>query len=263
MSFIYTLCSSSKGNCTYIGTKKSGVLIDAGIGIKKFATHLSMIDVKKSAIKAIFVTHEHTDHISGLARIQKALNIPLYASKGTLKQLVLKGTVSESDNLNEINESVLIDDIKISPFKTPHDCVESVGYVINTPDNKKISICTDLGYVTDGIHNSICGSDFVLIESNYDKGLLEVSDYPYMLKKRIAGEKGHLSNEDCTAEILKLFSEGTKNFLLGHLSEQNNRPELAYAHVVSALAKQGAKVAVDYNLKVAPKTNVGNIIEVK
>lgn len=264
MAFIYPLCSSSKGNCTYIGDHHQGVLIDAGIGIRNFAAHLSMIGLEKQAIQGIFITHEHSDHVKGLSRLQKELNVPVYATRGTLSTLLEKGIALLEGEFRVLDGgTATLAGMEVTAFSTPHDSVQSQTYSVKTADDKKITVCTDLGYVTEEVHQNLLGSDILLLESNYEKSLLEIGIYPAFLKKRIAGKHGHLSNEDAAAEIVRLLKSGVHNFLLGHLSEENNRPELAFTNVVSELGKLGARVQDDYNLYVAPKNNTGNVIEIR
>ncbi len=262
MSFLYPLCSSSKGNCTYIGTKESGVLVDAGVGIRNFKAHLALIGVEPAAIQGIFVTHEHSDHVKGLARIQKELGVPVYSSAGTLQALREKGILSVQTPVFRIGEkAVCVADMEVKAFPTPHDCAESQGYVIETADHRKAAICTDLGYVPEHVHACLQDCDLVLLESNYEPTLLQMGIYPPYLKRRIAGRHGHLSNDDCTDEICRLLDLGVERFVLGHLSEENNRPELAFESVLAALTCKGAKLDKDFQLSVAPKTNTGKCFE--
>lgn len=263
MSYVYSLCSSSKGNCTYIGDKNSGIVIDVGIGIRDFTRFLEMQSIAVSAVKAIFITHEHTDHIKGLPTILKKIDVPIYASRETLEQLIIKKMVNGTADLNEINKRcVCIDDLEISAFETPHDAVHSIGYRVHTKHGKKICICTDLGHMNDAIYSNLQQSDFILLESNYDEIMLHNGDYPYFLKERIAGTHGHLSNEHCTQTLTRLLQDGTHRFLLGHLSENNNRPQIAYETAVSGLKAIGADIDKDYELSVAAVKCNGDIFEV-
>lgn len=263
MSYVYSLCSSSKGNCTYIGDKKSGVLVDIGIGIRDFTRFLEIQSIELSSVKAIFITHEHTDHIKGLTTILKKINVPIYASKGTLEQLIYKKIVNGTADLNEINKrSVCVDDIEISAFQTPHDAAHSLGFRVQTKQDKKICVCTDLGHMTDEIYSNLKASDFILLESNYDDMMLHNGDYPYFLKSRISGNHGHLSNEHCSRALTSLLKDGTSRFLLGHLSENNNRPHLAYETAIAGLQSIGAEVKKDYQLSVASVKCNGDIFEV-
>ncbi|WMJ24015.1 MBL fold metallo-hydrolase [Paludicola sp. MB14-C6] len=263
MSYVYSLCSSSKGNCTYIGNKNSGVLVDVGIGIRDFTRFLEIQSIALSSVKAIFITHEHTDHIKGLTTVLKKINVPIYASRGTLEQLVYKNAVNGTADLNEINKrSVCIDDIEIAAFQTPHDAAHSLGYRIETNQGKKICVCTDLGHMTDEIYVNLKASDFILLESNYDEDMLHNGDYPYFLKNRISGNDGHLSNENCSKTLVSLLQDGTSKFLLGHLSENNNRPHLAYDTAINELQSIGAQVNKDFQLSVAAVKCNGDIFEV-
>ena len=264
MSFIYPLASSSSGNCIYVGDQKQGILIDAGIGIRSFAAHMALIGIHSKAIQGIFVTHEHSDHIKGLARIQQALKVPVYASRGTLKRLLEKQVLSvQAPTQLATGEGVRAGSFQITAFPTPHDCEESQCYRIGLPDGKQVSVCTDLGHMTEEIHSHLVQSDLVMLESNYEESLLAVGKYPFFLKRRISGAHGHLSNEDCGKEIKRLYEAGVKRFVLGHLSEENNRPELAYANIVHILGECGAVAAKDFELMVAPKANQGKWMEIK
>jgi phosphoribosyl 1,2-cyclic phosphodiesterase len=263
MSLVYSLCSSSKGNCTYVGNRNSGILIDAGVGIRNFALFMKLAGIDPQAVKAIFITHEHSDHIKGLKKLTQKLGVPVIGSTETLKQLLIKDCVDKSTELYEIHKkTVQVCGLQVSCFNTSHDSVHSLGYTIFTPNNKKISICTDLGFVSGEVSDSLVGSDFVLLESNYDEAMLQNGIYPWFLKQRISGEKGHLSNDDCSNEIMRLVENGTKHFLLGHLSEENNRPDIAFSHTVSKLMLKNMVLNTDFTLDIAPKNSVGKVLEV-
>ena len=262
MAMILSLGSSSKGNCTYIGDKQCGIIIDAGIGIRAVTSLLKFADIDDDAVKAIFVTHEHSDHIKGLKPLTAKTKADVYSTAETLEQLIHKDAVSSNVSLFEINKkSRSVGDFSVTAFDTPHDSVHSVGYKVHTPDNKIISVCTDLGHIPISVSETISGSDFVILESNYDKFMLENGVYPWFLKKRISGDNGHLSNNDCAAEIEKLITSGTEHFMLAHLSDENNFPATAMGHAVAHLEKLDMKIENDYTLKVAPKKSIGQIIE--
>lgn len=264
MPFVYSLCSSSKGNATYIGTQETGILIDAGLSLRQFSRSLAFAEIAPDAVKAIFITHEHSDHIKGLTSIAKVLQVPIYASRETLEYLVQKDVIPPGSTICEINRKCAhFGGIQIKAFTTPHDSAHSLGYRLTFEENgKTASICTDLGHVTDEVFSNLRGSDFVLLESNYDPAMLQSGPYPRFLKERIASEQGHLSNADCGRTLLALFHEGTSKFLLGHLSEQNNRPELAYAAALEQLAKTSALPGEDYILSVARRQTIGERIDV-
>ena len=252
------LYSSSSGNCTYIGTSQGGILVDIGVSAKKTTEALAEIGVSPEDIKAIYITHEHTDHIRGLKVFAGRHQMDVYASNGTAQAMCDMGIITPKINLHALDmDGQETAGMFVKPFRTSHDSAESVGYIINTPDNKKISIATDLGIVTQSIGNAISGSDLVLLESNHDIDMLKRGPYPYYLKQRILSDKGHLSNETCADVASKLLKRGTVRFVLGHLSAHNNFPPLAFETTNSAFKLQGAKENSDYLLSVA-KADGGN-----
>lgn len=252
------LYSSSKGNCTYIGTSQGGILIDVGVSAKKTTQALEDIGVSPEQIKAIYITHEHTDHVSGLRVFAGRYGMDVYASNGTAQAMYDMGIVTDKFKLHALDMNGMeTAGMFIKPFRTSHDSAESVGYIVETPDQKKISIATDLGIVTQSIGNAISGSDLVLLESNHDIDMLKRGPYPYYLKQRILSNKGHLSNETCADVAAKLLERGTVRFVLGHLSEKNNFPQLAYETTNAAFKMHGAVEGSDYLLSVA-KASGGN-----
>ena len=261
MSVICPLFSSSSGNSTYIGTKNGAVLIDAGASLKKICEAADNADLSLSDIKAVLVTHTHIDHICGLRPLLNKLKVPLMASSKTLEALADANKIPSGVKVITADEGVLdIDGIGIEFFATPHDSEGSGGYSVFTPDGKKITLCTDLGVVTDGVRNALCNSDLVLIESNHDIEMLKKGPYPPQLKLRILSDMGHISNTACAAELKALFKNGTKRFILGHLSQNNNTPLLARSANESALMDLGAENGKDYILQVAKPT--GNKVTV-
>ena len=258
---IYPICSSSKGNCTCVCNENTALLIDAGFGIRNLYKYLSNANFSNKNIKAIFVTHEHTDHISGLCSIVKNLCIPIFASKGTINYLLDKNKICPESELYEItpHKPIYIDDFDINAFSTPHDSAESLGFCIQN-NNKKFSICTDIGHVTSIIKEKLIDSNFILLESNYDYNLLQISPYPNHLKRRIISKLGHLSNDDAAKLIEYLIHNGVNRFLLGHLSQINNAPDLALQTVISYLIDKKLKINKDYLLNVAPVRNKNSIL---
>lgn len=256
MARVCPLFSSSSGNATYIGDRKNGILIDAGSNAKQIRLALGDIGVEESAIRAVFVTHEHTDHISGLRVFCSSLGIPVFASQGTYNALEEKGVLKGKFFSYVLTGSVTVGDMLVTPFLTSHDSAESCGYLVETPDQRKIAVCTDTGYITEETRQAVKGADLVLLESNHEISMLENGPYPYVLKKRILSDTGHLSNDSCGTFARELIQNGTTRLILGHLSKENNLPELAYTATACALAEIGAQVDQDFTLGVAaPRTN--------
>lgn len=262
MARFCSLFSSSSGNCTYIGTANDGILIDAGVSAKKITEALAARDIDAKNLRAIFVTHEHTDHTNGIRVLASKHNIPVYATGGTLDGLEESGVLNGKFPCDIIEKGgIEICGMHIKPFHTPHDSNESCGYTVMMPDDRKISVATDIGHMTQEIYDAIFRSDLILIESNHDIGMLKNGDYPYHLKRRILSDIGHLCNESCAEAVKLLLERGTPRFFLGHLSEHNNIPDLAYRTTYAALTEMGAKEGTDYVLQVCPKMNTKGIIK--
>ena len=248
------LYSSSKGNCIFIGGSGGSILIDAGVSAKKIEYALDEIGEDVQSIRAIFVTHEHTDHIGGLRAFAGRYGINVFSSAGTLEALGQGGHLNNRFEACEIDSSgVEAAGMEIHPFRTCHDCREGFGYVVHTPDGRKIAVATDLGHYSDEIKNAVSGCDLVLIESNYDRKMLMNGPYPYSLKCRITSGEGHLSNDECAEAASCLINSGTTRFVLGHISGENNLPELAYKATLNALCNAGGKLGSDFTLDVAPR----------
>ena len=244
------LFSSSKGNVTYIGSGESGVLVDVGVSAKRLEIALHGIGVDPASLDAIFITHEHNDHRCGLRVFAARYGIKVFATEGTLSALEAYGDLNGVD-YSAVGDGTQAGELLVRPFATSHDSAESCGYTVDTPDGRRLTVCTDLGYVSDSVSEAISGSDLILLESNHDVRMLETGPYPYPLIQRIKGKRGHLSNECCAEQAQKLVESGTTRIVLGHLSEQNNFPELAYQTTHAALESMGARADSDYILKVA------------
>ncbi|MDE5946066.1 MAG: MBL fold metallo-hydrolase [Oscillospiraceae bacterium] len=258
MARIYPLFSSSQGNATFIGTEKGGILIDAGVSCKKLCEALKVNKLTPESVKAIFITHEHSDHIKGLKVFGSKINCPIYGKKQSLEFLIREDKISPKNPVMEITKSISVCGMEVSAFNTPHDSVASCGYRVHTADYKYCAVCTDLGHITPEVENALMGCRLVLLESNYDENMLRTGDYPLSIKQRILSMNGHLSNDECASQIRKLIKKGTKYFVLGHLSPENNRPQIADRTVQLALSKY--KRNVDYMLGVAPKETKGGVV---
>ncbi|MCR4593753.1 MAG: MBL fold metallo-hydrolase [Clostridiales bacterium] len=246
------LFSGSGGNCTYIGNGSDSILIDLGISAKRTKEALYNIGVDDESIKAVFITHEHSDHVSGFKVFSKNHRIKYYMTQGTYDGMKAKGFMSDSaDCVILKDDAVEIGDMQISKFNTSHDTLEPCGFTVNIAGGRRISVVTDLGIVTDEVMDAVNGSDLVLLESNHDINMLQCGSYSYQLKRRILGIKGHLSNDSCAQAAKTLVENGTTRLVLGHLSKENNLPELAYKTTVSTLNEAGMEEGSDYLIRVA------------
>ena len=249
------LFSGSSGNCLYIGTGDGGILVDAGVSARRIERALWAREIDPGSIRAVLVTHEHSDHISGLRVFCKRFRIPVYASEGTCAALRAEASLDPSTLCLPITGDMTIAGFSVVPFATSHDARESCGYRIVLPDDRCVGVATDLGIMTQTVRDHLRGCDLIHIESNHDIRMLENGPYPYPLKRRILSERGHLSNEACARELPSLVREGTTRILLGHLSRENNLPDLAYATAQAELAACGMTENIDYILQVAPPEN--------
>ena len=252
------LYSGSSGNSTYIETEKSKILIDAGVSCQRISKALNQIGVELDEINAILITHEHIDHTKGLTTITKKFNTPVFATQKTWTQMSDLKINPNSVNYFSIGDTFNLGDISIHPFSIPHDAVDPCAFSI-TSGGKKITIATDLGHVEDNFVDEMSGSDIILLESNYDNDTLLCGAYPYFLKKRISSDFGHLSNEAAGKLIKKLHENGVSRFVLGHLSEENNFPELAYQTVLNEL--NNSKSKAPFELSVAKRDYIDEVIE--
>ena len=246
------LFSSSSGNCTYIGSASGGILIDAGVSAKQMRQALWDIGVDAASIAAIFVTHEHSDHISGLRVFASCHHTQVYASAGTLAALEEKKILNGNFAAQVIEPGgTEICGMLVKSFRTSHDCREGLGFCVTMPDQKRIAAATDSGMVTPEMLEAAAGCELVMLESNHDVNMLQNGRYPYPLKRRILSDKGHLSNDSCAQTAIRLVESGTTRLVLAHLSHENNFPQLAYETTKSTLAGAGAQLDSDYLLSVA------------
>ncbi len=222
-------------------------MIDAGVSAKKLCEALSQRDVSPESIEAIFITHEHIDHVSGVRVFSGKYKIPVYATEGTLRAMAQNGHLNGVE-YHVINGSAELTDMRVRSFRTSHDAAESCGYTIETADGRKIAVATDMGYVSDTVRNAISGCDAVIIESNHDEKMLRYGPYPPLTKQRILSERGHLSNPACASELAELIRKGSTRFYLGHISGENNTAALAYETSFNALTGAGMKQNYDYVL---------------
>ena len=231
----YTLFSGSSGNAEFIRYGEDAILVDAGKSAKAIEQALTGLGSSLSKVKAIFVTHEHCDHVAGLAVIARKYRIPVHIlAKTAYEMKELPCTAVLHENLFEVT----VGSITVNAFYTPHDSICSVGYVITCGDHR-FGIATDMGMIARNVVEALAGCDCAMIESNYDEEMLENGPYPPSLKARIASNRGHLSNENGALLAAILAHAGTGRIVLGHLSEENNDPDIALRKACEELAKRG------------------------
>lgn len=231
-----SLYSGSSGNSLFVETENAKILIDAGVSSKKIENALNDININPYTLDGILVTHEHSDHVQGLGTFSKKFNLPVFVNQETLDAMPKQRDKIKEENIKKfkITDYFEIGDLKITPFSIPHDAANPCGFNISNGE-KKLSIATDIGHMTKEILKVLEQSSFVMLEANYDPEVLKCSSYPFLLKSRIAGPNGHLSNQLAGKTISHLLKSGLKNAMLGHLSKESNFPELAYQTVVDEL----------------------------
>lgn len=261
MSRFCPLFSSSSGNSIYIGGSDGGVLVDAGVSAKQLTIALNRLEIPLDSIRAILVTHEHSDHVKGLRVMAKRNHLPVFTSHGTAEQLRKNGTADGSFSLTEITcEPFEAAGMRITPFPISHDCAQGYGYTFELPDSRKAAVVTDLGQVTPEVLQAVSGCDLVLLESNHDYSMLRNGAYPLYLKQRILSKFGHLSNQTCAETAVRLMEAGTTRFFLGHLSRENNTPQLARQATLAVLEAGGGKDNLDFMLEVAPPCDAQRVM---
>lgn len=258
-----SLASGSSGNCHFIREKNTKLLIDAGISGKNIINALSVHGFDLKDAKGILITHEHLDHIKGAGIISRKYNIPIYASSGTIKGMIGKiGKISEN-NIIQIKKDTpfSIGDVEITAFDISHDANEPVMYRLS--DSKKsIAVITDVGVITDKVVKYAAGCDTVVLESNHDINMLEMGPYTYELKKRVASNVGHLSNDAAGEFSAFLIKNGAKRIYLAHLSKQNNMPLLAYQSVIAKLIENQIEAGKDMLLSVLGADKPSELVRV-
>ena len=260
MAKIIPLFSSSSGNSYYISGNGVAILVDAGRNLKQLELAMAANSVSMREVRAVFVTHEHTDHISALKVLLKKYGVPLYATKGTLEELIRCDKVPAFASLNVIADVVETADFRVGRVETSHDAAESCGFFIETPDGRRLSIVTDTGYLTDDAKNAIAHSNLAVVESNHDIRMLKSGPYPYILQKRILSDRGHLSNAACAEALPSFVESGLTRIILGHLSKENNTAAIAVSESVGSLNRAGMVLDSDYTLDVAPVETNGKSV---
>ncbi len=261
-----SIASGSSGNCIYVGSEATHLLVDVGISGKKTEAGLNSLGLTGVDLDGILVTHEHADHISGLGVISRKYGVPIYATKGTIEAIKGCSSMGKIDEslFREVrsDEKLAIKDLVINPMKISHDAAQPVAYRISY-GKKKVAICTDLGVFNDYTVECLQGMDALLLEANHDVKMLQVGPYPYHLKQRILGDRGHLSNENSGRLLCRILHDGLQNIILGHLSKENNLPELAYEAVRMEITMgDNPYRADDFRIQVANRSDVTPVINI-
>ena len=246
---IVSLYSGSTGNAFLIEAGETRLLIDAGKNAKKLCAALAEASVSPDSLNAVFLTHEHNDHVSALPVFLKKHPLPVHVQRASAYKLANDPAVAPHLCLHTpLYTEELDDGIKIASFPTPHDSQGSLGYRIEIPAEDGTTLCigyaTDIGYVSPEVEEALTGCDAVILESNHDPNLLMLGPYPYDLKRRIASRRGHLSNADSAALAARLCAGGTRVLMLAHLSQENNTPDLAYDECFSAVGDERVQICV-------------------
>lgn len=261
-----SIASGSSGNCIYVGSDATHLLIDAGISGKRTEAGLEELGISGRDLDGIFITHEHADHISGLKVLARKYEIPLYATRGTIDAIkkMKSGGEIDSDLWVEVKEDqrLTLKDLTVYPLRISHDAAQPVAYRIGY-GNRRVAVCTDLGEYNDYTVECLKGLDAILLEANHDVNMLQVGPYPYPLKQRILGKRGHLSNENSGRLLSRILHDGMKYISLGHLSQENNLPELAYEAVrMEITLGDNPYRAEDFQIQVARRSEISPVMEI-
>lgn len=261
-----SVASGSSGNCIYVGSDDTHILIDAGISKKKTEIGLNANNIDLKDISAIMITHEHIDHINGLGVISRKYEIPIYATEKTIIEIENNkkiGVIPQGlFHIVTEDEHFAVGDLDICPFKISHDAIQPVGYRVGC-NGKSVAVATDMGKYDDYIIDNLSGLDAIVIEANHDVRMLLAGSYPYHLKQRILGDKGHLSNETSGRLINEILHDQMKHIMLGHLSKENNYDELAYETVRTEITlSENVYKADDFRITVAKRDVNSDLIVV-
>ena len=256
------LVSGSSGNSTYICNGDTHILIDAGVSCKQIVEHIRQIGVEPEDIDAVFITHEHIDHIKGAGVLSRKYNIPVYATPGTWQGIGKQVGDFAPENVRYVypDSMMVLGDLCVKPFAIPHDTIEPVAYCVFT-ESRKLTVATDIGWATPKVKENIYDSDVLLLESNHDLDMLKHGSYPWPLKQRIMGDRGHLSNVSAGEALGEIMSGRLKYVFLGHLSNENNEPHLAYETVDRILEDNNIKVGKHLDLDMASRYSNSRMIE--
>lgn len=263
MACFTTLYSGSSGNCAFLEEDGRFVLVDMGKSARATMRALTQLGAQARRLCGVMVTHEHSDHIAGLAVFLKKNPVPVYGTQATLQVLAQRGCVPPGVRLVPTDGRGEVDagGFCVQSFSTSHDSADCCGFRVRTPQGKTLAIATDLGYVSDEVLANLYMADVVALEANYDLHMLMHGPYPYYLKTRIASKKGHLCNDECAATLAKLMAAGCTRFSLCHISQENNAPALALQSVQTALLQSGTAPAPDAVVQAARRHEVSPVFE--
>ena len=258
------LFSGSSGNSLYAGCDGGHLLVDAGVSCARVVAELRKIGVSPAQLAGILVTHEHIDHIRGVGVLSRKYDLPVYASEGTWTAMEEKlgGVAMKNVRVLEPLQDFYVGGMNVTAFDIPHDAAQPVGYTISL-GGARLSVATDIGCVRESWLGVVAGSDAVVLESNYDPDMLRVGPYPYALKQRILGRRGHLANDDAGQAAVELVRRGARQIILGHLSKENNFPALAEKCCALALTADGVDLETDAALCVANRDGMTGMFSVR
>lgn len=253
-----TVASGSSGNCSVITDGSTHILIDAGVSARRITTGLKSLGIQPGELSAILITHEHSDHISGIPVLCRQLDVELYTAEGTAREICRKNPELQSRfRVFDPGERFALGDLVVGSFPVSHDCVSPVGYTVTRGD-RKLTFCTDLGVVTQPVLEAVQGASTLVAEYNYDPEMLRTGPYPEYLKSRIAGQRGHLSNQVGAQLTRWAVERGTRQVVLAHLSKENNQPATARLAAQAGIGEREQSV----ELCVAPRSEASAWMEV-
>jgi phosphoribosyl 1,2-cyclic phosphodiesterase len=244
------LASGSSGNCALLATERTRILVDAGLSFRALASRMASVGEQVETLHAVLVTHEHSDHIAGLARVARRLGITVYISKLTAPA-VDWGEVPPRLECFQAGASFVVGDIEVDSFGIPHDAIDPVGFCFHV-DGVKIAVATDLGYLTESVKFHLRSATLMLLEANHDIEMLKVGPYPWSVKQRVMSRVGHLSNDTISDFLLGDFDGSPAGLILGHLSEHNNHPEIVRLVAKQALQRRGLATPLEIASQTRP-----------
>ncbi len=259
---VATLASGSSGNCAVVSDGRVHILIDAGISARRIVCGLRELGIEAGELSAVLITHEHSDHISGLPVLCKQFNTELYTTEPTARHICYRTAgLEERFRVFDPGDRFMLGDLMVGSFSTSHDCVCPVGYTV-TDGKRKLALCTDTGVADRTVLEGVRGADLLIGEFNYDLEMLRAGSYPPYLKERILGQRGHLSNEAGAELAGWAVEQGTRQVVLAHLSKENNLPAVALEAARRGLEAVGARVGADALLTPAPRDTSSGWLEV-